>query len=545
MALKGKTTFELTNVETGEVRKIEDNNMVTKAFEYLFRLNFVESTGNLWFKALGTELDNYDNTSVEHDKVMKMFTGGLVLFDSPLDEDVENIFPPSGVETTGCGATKAYTGLNTMAGSYNVAESGVIENGYKHVWDFGTSQGNGQIACACLTTRNGGHEGCGTFPFDKEYQLSNYSSRDGQLGFNSNLGYVSYSINTQDSTGSRSPKSVSYLYADAEKNFVIQPYRFTDVENFNWMPRQGKIELEVIRFPFTDFSIFDYRTTGNALRRVIKKVDVEMPSELKAFVDAQVAYYSSANFQYGFSNDEGFIYIWMYRQPNITNNPNHINAGETIYIWKINVEDFSSSLIKVVNTTGQQLYCPSYFDYCSEVIKVTNNYLLAIGLDGCIYKFDLNNSTNVSKIVYPDETEVIMTNTNNTYNFIGDRPCFGNGYVIKNKLYFLMKGVPVVIDLATNKLSYRHINPREEAYNIQEGTQYVAYTVPVRHSGGLLFTFAYSYKSGSSGGYYRYTWVRKFTNLLLTINNLLTPVVKTSAETMKVTYTLVEEAEEE
>ena len=33
MGIKGKTTFELTDVNTGEVEVIEDNNMVTNALQ--------------------------------------------------------------------------------------------------------------------------------------------------------------------------------------------------------------------------------------------------------------------------------------------------------------------------------------------------------------------------------------------------------------------------------------------------------------------------------------------------------------------------------
>lgn len=45
----------------------------------------------------------------------------------------------------------AYVGNNLRRGSYNVNESGQITGGYRFVWDWSTSQGNGDIASVCLT----------------------------------------------------------------------------------------------------------------------------------------------------------------------------------------------------------------------------------------------------------------------------------------------------------------------------------------------------------------------------------------------------------
>lgn len=45
----------------------------------------------------------------------------------------------------------AYTGSNLRRGSYNVNESGQVTGGYRFVWDWQTSQGNGDISSVCLT----------------------------------------------------------------------------------------------------------------------------------------------------------------------------------------------------------------------------------------------------------------------------------------------------------------------------------------------------------------------------------------------------------
>ena len=45
----------------------------------------------------------------------------------------------------------AYTGTNTKRGSFNSNESGEITGGFRNVFDWSTSQGNGTIASVCLT----------------------------------------------------------------------------------------------------------------------------------------------------------------------------------------------------------------------------------------------------------------------------------------------------------------------------------------------------------------------------------------------------------
>ena len=80
----------------------------------------------------------------------------IMLFDENIEENPEIIFKPVNVNIVGH-AGSAYSGTNVMRGSYNTNESGEIENGYRHVWDFGTDKANGTIKCLSLTSLNGGN----------------------------------------------------------------------------------------------------------------------------------------------------------------------------------------------------------------------------------------------------------------------------------------------------------------------------------------------------------------------------------------------------
>ena len=55
---------------------------------------------------------------------------------------------------------------NTARGSMNLTESKALENGYKFVWEFTPSQGNGTIAAAALTSALGGQNGYGSLVGD-------------------------------------------------------------------------------------------------------------------------------------------------------------------------------------------------------------------------------------------------------------------------------------------------------------------------------------------------------------------------------------------
>ena len=55
---------------------------------------------------------------------------------------------------------------NTARGSMNQTESKALENGYKFVWEFTPSQGNGTIAAVALTSAQGGLNGFGSLVGD-------------------------------------------------------------------------------------------------------------------------------------------------------------------------------------------------------------------------------------------------------------------------------------------------------------------------------------------------------------------------------------------
>jgi hypothetical protein len=151
MRIKGHTEIQLTDVRTGKVKTFHDDNMMTNGLA-----EFMKNHGML----CGTPFTD----AVTNDLVNTLL-GGILLFDTALTENVNNTRLTDGIKMTAnaChGVT--HTGDPTELGSYDANESGwqnAQHSVYRHVYTWTTSQGNGRIACACLTSKPHGYIGEG------------------------------------------------------------------------------------------------------------------------------------------------------------------------------------------------------------------------------------------------------------------------------------------------------------------------------------------------------------------------------------------------
>lgn len=152
MNIHGKTIIELSDAKTGKlVQRTEDNNMLTNALTYFYKQGGM--TNPTAFNA--DILRGYD--------VIINLLGGILCLDTAINEDATIVRVPSGVGMTANGAYNILNSSNPPEmGSWNENESGWQQDGsFKMVWDFTTSQGNGTVACVCLTSRLEGYKGIG------------------------------------------------------------------------------------------------------------------------------------------------------------------------------------------------------------------------------------------------------------------------------------------------------------------------------------------------------------------------------------------------
>lgn len=145
--LHGHTRIELTNVQTGEIEIIEKDNLITNLVQNLFSHD-----------VYGT---------VDYNKLIpinQLFNGCLLYETDIAEVDPTMTVVPSGAEIVAHAGSTAYVGEDTTAGNLNVPESGEIirdnhKVGYRWVWDWATSQGNGEINCVSLCPNAVGYRG--------------------------------------------------------------------------------------------------------------------------------------------------------------------------------------------------------------------------------------------------------------------------------------------------------------------------------------------------------------------------------------------------
>ena len=147
----GNVTVELEDVNTGVVETVQETNMVTNAVNDLLGTNPM----GLFYKTSG----QYDDMVVWNDEMLPIcpnMIGGLLLFPSALTEQAANIYPPATNMPVGYASNDVNATGNVKRGSMNLTESTALSDGYKFVWEFMPSQGNGTIAAIGLTSKQGG-----------------------------------------------------------------------------------------------------------------------------------------------------------------------------------------------------------------------------------------------------------------------------------------------------------------------------------------------------------------------------------------------------
>ena len=474
VALKGKTTFELTDVNTGEVEVIEDSNMITNGLQ-----EFLTTYGYFGCDILNTD-------TIRNNSLWVNLLGGLFLFDTALDEDVNNTFMPAGVKMIGNGSKDvSNSGAVTELGSYNTAESGLQSDGsIKLVYDFNTAQANGTIACACLTSKIGGYMGMGNDSnryLNENYCLTQFISDSYHIcqsniaGAVDDESHILYPVYSENAIYFTNPYNIKYSSAYASQH---------------WSATK-KIQILKVRAGFTGVSIKDRRY----LDKVIATYDVDIPQDILDYMGTSKSYTIISR------DGERNVYVIFNKSST------KLNAGAFCWIMKID-KDMQATAYKFTNNTGVSLSTGD-----TTIITFDGDYLWTYAYSAPYYLYGIK---------YTDSTQIIETGVNK------------NG---KYRLYTIGKNLisidgqsggayyyaPDIYDVVNR--THRQVNGA-----IRDG-RYKLVQFPDKK--GVYLCVRYS----SSPCDLR---VMKDPRYLATINNLTEPVVKTSSKTMKVTYTITE-----
>ena len=469
--LKGKTTFELTDVNTGEVEVIEDSNMITNGLQ-----EFLRTYGYFGCDVLS-------NDTVRTNSLWVNFLGGLFLFDTALDENINNTFMPAGVKMIGNGSKDvSNSGAVTELGSYNTTESGLQSDGsIKFVYEFNTAQANGNIACACLTSKVGGYIGMGNDSNrynNDSYVLNAYRSDNshscysGIDGATNGASYMLYPVYSENAIYFTNPYNIIYSSAYSSQHWSVTK----------------KIQILKVRAGFTGVGIKARRD----LRNIVATYDVNIPQNILDYMGTSTNYITISR------DSERNVYVIFNKSSSYK-----INAGAFCWIMKVD-KDMNATAYKFTNNVGESL-------------RLENKYITFDGDYLWIYPY--NSPYYLYGIKYSDSTQIIETGVKNGSSVI-------SLYTIGKNLIGLYSDnyAPTVYDVVNR--THRQTNGSlNDAGN--------SVLIPFADKKGVYLQVGTSYIPD-------HLYVMKDPRYLATINNLSEPVVKTASKTMKVTYTITE-----
>lgn len=547
--LKGYTKIELTDVNTGEVEVIEDSNMVTNALAELASTKPYFLDRPLW-AGWGTN-DTMQNGVIR-------LTRGLMLLNKPLPEDPDLIMVPGGVDVTGAGAEFTYTGsTNLEMGSYNATES-VLDPANKTftwVWDFNETQANGEIGCCCLTTQKGGRQTAGLRK--KDGNLATTCANDIDFYFGRSLSVIS------DVEGSNVWRWTICVYLDLLKNRFITIPKFknqlslTNADSNNILIKKS-ITLNINRIRgINDISLFDwsylpYNGSDNVCP--YEKIEVAMPQSLINEIDTSgIGTLSSVSGQtyyshFEVSEQEKYINILFYL-PKTTGTYTGLAVNDKVYVWKIDVRDWSSTWYTVTNTTGKILSMHSnrwgYGFVFHDLFISEQNKMVARATDSTIQIISTKNNNVVIEAqwkngdaftfgdvfysVYEYKGKMFVNNSSYWNNSTGDMLVFDleNGHI------------------ATTNTNQNRINQDKlsdiRGNGAERVAEYTYFMLKVHGYNGLFAQVCDDDSMQDSGRSYGNIVAPFYRNdLLITINNLPRIIKKTPSQKMKVTYTIKE-----
>lgn len=476
MKIKGHSTIELINVKTGEVERYEDDNMKTNALQlYLNNLGLF-SISALYSDAVRANL-------------IPALLGGVLVFDTNITENAANVICPSGVKMVGNGSYNVVSNDDvTELGSFNSSESGWTNDGkYKLVWDFTTTQANGDINCVCLTSANHGYIGEG----------------------NATSGKRKSTGNTWDYTLGGTPQYVGVDRGSYERYRIVHgswaESTITMVDEYNLIPTAGhseehmsstgKILLKTYKVPLTEpdlrMNVPAYAEGSGNQYIPVTETEITLPLAFKNALNSgapswfrkvgkyyyMIAHYTVADYGGGAVGTFGANDTWQICRINPDNTVSSFTvanpAGEAFDFWIFSLV-FSADTIYMMKENSVAPFT-HYFESLTTNADITE-----------IANSDV--SCGIIDFMYPDEG---IAQSGVSKIDLGEREVYPNNGVARS----YQPGFEILDD---NKL----VNSVFEA-----------------SFGEALYLY-------------------KTTNYLATIDNLAEEITKTAEKTMKITYIL-------
>lgn len=336
--MKGKTIIELTDVKTKKKEVLKDNNLVTDVLEKILALN---PNGLL--------------TNINKDTfypIVEKIVGGILLFKDKITEDKNTSFVSTSNECIGYAGQVEGVQENPLQGSFNKQESKATSNGYKFVWDFGTSKANGKISSVCLTNAKAGGGYFGTKSNGETNRIK--------------LGEDKYLIKNTDTEMKK--KYVNVVEANFEENYIV-----------SIVPESDYLRIIKSREPLLNFRLDDslsFLNEKNITETKIKYKKSYGTYGVCIYVDAENYYLLKTSTSGGNTNVTKL----------------KINKANN----SIEETEFTLENVKIENIGSYSLD----YDYYRTIKSVLRGgYVYAVSTDEkYVVKFAINNPVDVTKI---------------------------------------------------------------------------------------------------------------------------------------------------
>lgn len=281
---------------------------------------------------------------------IKNWFNGCLLTDKDNDPNISMIAHDSLV--TAQASNNAYTGTNLRRGSFNTNESGEITGGYRYVWDWTTSQGNGTIKSICLTRPSIGATDITTSGSSPDSRCTEFLNLNGASGEANPWGRFengTFSILDYDN------ERAYHFYYEGEK-------------------------IKVIEYTMNTWR---YHVLGDALGAITKTVhEVTIPSPISNYN----AYRASVSYDGSY-----FYYIFS------------VEGTSVVDVWKIDPSDWTCAYTR--HTYAGVATRQHYYSYGTpgNVNLVRNGYIWLMSYDTTkMYKCSLTNDADITEYSLPN-----------------------------------------------------------------------------------------------------------------------------------------------
>lgn len=492
MKFKGRTNIELRNAITGVVEKsVYSENMFTDALSNI--LNLPRSlSGN--YELQEGEYDREWNANLP---ISKNALGGVLLFNGAIPEVASSITPPDGVGCTGYANQEGSVYSNLMRGVPVVGETLELPNGYKYTWTFDAQTANGDIGCVCLTSNDGGSCGWNSADLKNRLFINTAFKNDADTDFRDNRRLIAAGARVEDEAGDR----ITYWKIDERADFDLYATAGSSYNAYG-----------------TVISFYKHKNGLRAsagINSVLNPALAVLDLELIVTIDFS-AYMANADSQGNTSVDlNGFDYDDLTDSYYYTLAKYATKTTSSITVIKLTGDALTMSVQTVLDSS---ISVPISWIGGANQGRVLNGYLYYPSADKNVYKINLANTVDTVKLVTGSTVIGVVS-------------------IIGEKVMFYPKATDYAsATTARTKKSYVYDGTvfNQVTYWTSDNVVFVRRKMLSESSPYLCWYFEES--GGEDNGLY----LARISPYLATINNLETPVTKTSSQVMTITYVVEE-----